>query len=215
MNPVKPIRWKVIVLFTIVVVVLILFLFVPLGIELNSYLKENHLLFYASGTSEKAFLNTTWKMSPKEIERANKSRLTKSTSIFLDLFAPSVVNKQRFTEFFQENIGLWGHSAKVNYFFFDNQLYEYYIWLENINPNSMHTTIFETLENRLGVGKEEEKKGTDFIHFFSWDTDKQHVEYWMGMSKGTESYYVGIRTSYKPFLAEIRKLIKEERKKYF
>jgi hypothetical protein len=190
-------------------------LLIPLGTELNSYLKKNHLLIYASGTSEKAFLNTTWKMSPNEIARANNTRLTQSTSLFVDLLAIDVANKKRFTEFFQENISLWGHSARVNYLFFDNQLLQYYISLQNINPNWTHTTIFETLESRFGGGKVEEKKGNDLIHFFSWDTDKQHVEYWMGRDKGTRSYYVGITASYKPFFSEIRKLIKEEQKKYF
>ena len=41
----------------------------------NKYLSANNLLFYSTGTNEKAFLDSTWEMSPREIERANNAIL--------------------------------------------------------------------------------------------------------------------------------------------
>jgi len=47
-----------------------------LTIAIVDYLQDEKLLFYATGTQHKAFLNSTWEMSEKEIERANDTYLT-------------------------------------------------------------------------------------------------------------------------------------------
>jgi len=94
--------------------VLIIIVAICFGI-VNKYLSGNHLLIYATGTNDKAFLNATWKMSPQEIERANKTSLSKSITWFLA--APQVTDNSRLKSFIQENLSLWGNNSKVEYFF--------------------------------------------------------------------------------------------------
>src|SRR5574341_1397190 len=79
------------------------------GVILNAYLSDNNLLIYATGTSDKAFLKATWKMSPREIERANNATL--SNSDMLILFTPEVTNQGRFKALVQKDVFLWGHLA--------------------------------------------------------------------------------------------------------
>ena len=48
----------------IVCVVVLLCGMAGVSLVLFYYLQANNLLFFATGTKEKAFLNTTWNMSP-------------------------------------------------------------------------------------------------------------------------------------------------------
>jgi hypothetical protein len=72
------------------------------GVLFVSYLKANNLLFFSTGTKEKAFLNTTWRMSPKEVERATGWPLLELlerdkhlSQLMHELFSPPVIDKNR------------------------------------------------------------------------------------------------------------------------
>jgi len=53
--------------YTITLVISILLL---IGIYLgNNYIREERLFFYSTGSDIKAFVNSTWEMSEKEIDR--------------------------------------------------------------------------------------------------------------------------------------------------
>ena len=80
------------------------------GVLFVSYLKANNLLFFSTGTKEKAFLNTTWRMSPKEVERATGwplfellERDKHLSQIEHELFSPPVMDKNRYQELKQSN----------------------------------------------------------------------------------------------------------------
>jgi len=88
----------------------------------NKYLSSNHLLMYATGTNDKAFLNATWKMSPQEIVRANKMPLSMYENIFL-FSDVDVADRSRVKAFTQKDVSLWGYTPQVVYMFFDNMLY--------------------------------------------------------------------------------------------
>jgi len=66
-------------LFSIAAIALLIFI-----IAINGYLKDEKLLFYATGTQYKVFLNSTWEMSEKEIERANDTHLTVRKEYVID-----------------------------------------------------------------------------------------------------------------------------------
>src|SRR5258708_18940777 len=100
------------------------------GVLLNAYLKTDNRFIYATGTRDKAFLKATWKMSPREVQRANQTTLVEESEAISRIFGPDVLDKSRLTEYIQSNISLWGWDAKVHYEFFDNMLYEYYIGLD-------------------------------------------------------------------------------------
>jgi hypothetical protein len=183
------------------------------GVIVNAYLSENNLFVYATGTSDKAFLKATWKMSPREIERANNASL--SNSDMLLVFIPDVTNLGRFKALVQKDVFLWGHLAQVEYAFFDNMLYEYYISLTAYDSEKSHKEILETLRAQFGEDKEVEKKRADIIHSFDWEAEKQTISYWMGKNEGKKSYYVGIRAKYKPFYKQIEEVARIEKKGYF
>jgi len=147
-------------------ITIILFLGV-LGIgiyKLNLYLKNENLLIYSTGTNEKAFLNSTWKMSPKEIERANKTNLSYSYSdndFLIKKFSgfPMILNMNRYSKYIQKDVLLWGESdIYVSYHFFDNMLFEYHINLENYSFEQIPSDIILTLRSKFGNEKKATKK---------------------------------------------------------
>ena len=182
-------------------------------VALNSYLSNRHLFLYATGTSDKAFLNATWKMSPQEIERANKAVL--SLSDLPILFTPEVIDQNRFKTLIQKDLFLWGHTSQVHYEFFDNMLYEYRVSLTAFDLEKPHKEILEMLRAQFGQEKEAEKRRVDIIYSFEWATEKQEISYWMGHNEDGKSYYVFVKARYKPFYAYIEAIAKNEKKSYF
>jgi len=162
-------------------ITIILFLGV-LGIgiyKLNLHLKNEYLLIYATGTNEKAFLNSTWKMSPKEIERANKTNLLhnlKSDHYILSLISildfPKILNGDRYSAWIQKNVLLWGETnVVVIYYFFDNMLLKYDIKLEDYYFEQIPSDIILTLRSTFG----NEKKATMKQHPGFADLDELKI----------------------------------------
>jgi hypothetical protein len=185
-------------------------------VAVNNYLSNKHFFVYATGTNDKAFLNTTWKMSPQEIERANKTTLSDAPQWHLDPFTtPEVTNKNRFKILTQKDVFLFGHTSEVEFTFFDNMLYEYEISLTAYDLEKPHKEILETLRKQFGEGKEEREKRSDIIYSSGWDTEKQTVSYWMGNNEGEKTFFVHVRAQYKPFFRQIEDVSKNEKKTYF
>jgi len=182
-------------------------------VAVNSYLSNKHLFLYATGTKDKAFLNATWKMSPQEIERANKTVL--STSDLPILITPEVVDQSRFKTMIQKDLLLWGHASQVHYEFFDNMPYEYRATLTAYDLEKPHKEILETLRTQFGKEKEVQKKRTDIVYSFEWATAKQDISYWMGHNEDGKSYYVFVKARYKPFYEHIEAIARSEKKSYF
>jgi len=159
----------------------------------------------------KAFLNATWKMTPQEIERANRASLSESENPYF--FPPEVKNQDRRERLVQKDVALWGHKADVDYLFFDNMLYEYCATFTTYNKEKSNKEILETLRGQFGNEKEEPKRGADMIYSFVWDTETQTVSYWMGIYEKT--CYVGVKAVYKPFHIEIEEIAKKEEKHTF
>jgi hypothetical protein len=183
---------------------------------LNRYLSNNNYLLYATATKEKAFLNAKWKMSPKEIERANKTFLVKPKYELLTEL-PEVTDQKRFSHLMQSGVSLWGHNAEIQYMFFDNMLYEYYIGLTAYSPEEPHKEILEGLRKQFGEGKQNIKDPHAFLPIpdFEWHTEKQHISYWITKKDKKDEYYLAISTTYKPFYEQIEEIAKTEKKKYF
>ncbi len=202
-------KFKVLGITTLVVLTVIS------GILVNAYLAKNYLFIYSTGTSDKAVLNTTWKMSQQEIERANKTTLSAPDIDLSGLGAPEVINQNRFRELVQKNVFLWGHISEIKYSFFDNKFYEYYISLTAYEQEHPYKEILETLRSQFGTGKEVEKKRADIIHSFEWDTEKQSISYWIMSNEDKKTYHVGMRAVYKPFYRQIEEIAHSEKKNVF
>lgn len=203
--------------------------------------KKNNGNTKSVATKEKAFLNSTWKMSPKEIERANKTYLkpiNKGIYVFHD-----IIDKDRFTVLEGKNISLWRRNAKIQYKFFDNKLYAYYIGIENYYLSKLPDEIVDSLRGRFGTEKEamlcntpcvliqlnrkEEDilmdiTGKDLIIpeydiidiSYKWNTESQSINLYYSNSE-EQRYNVAINVEYLPFINQIKKISKKEKEKYF
>jgi hypothetical protein len=182
---------------------------------LHTHLKNNNLWFYATGTKDKAFLDSTWKMSYKEVERANNTILGMYEDPFVALGEPAITNPKRFTEYIQYNLFLWGFPAEVHYTFFDNMLYEYYITLAVYDVEMPYKEILQTLQSQFGEGKVDDER-KDLVSWRDWEAKNQKVACWMGKVDGkANEYYVSVRSTYQPVLKLIEDTAKGEKKKYF
>jgi len=150
-------RKKYILILYFIIIILFLGVLGVLGIgidKLNLYLKNENLLIYATGTNEKAFLNATWKMSPKEIERANKTNLSNSNIIILmGVTVPETVNERVFSAYEQKEIYLYGQDSNVDYYFFDNKLFKYVVHIASYTFNELPSEIVISLRNKFGNEK--------------------------------------------------------------
>jgi len=112
-----------------------------------------------SGTKERAFINTTWEMSPKEVQRANNTNLIPPEWTLFNLpnqgkyVYPKVIRMERYKLLEQkERITLWGFETAVKYAFFDEKLFEYTVFLEGYNSSKMHKKITSALTEKYGTG---------------------------------------------------------------
>jgi hypothetical protein len=187
------------------------------AIFLNTYLSQTKRFPYSTGTTEKAFLNSTWKMSAQEIERANGMELGPPDHPEWEVIgAPSVLDKKRYNELVQKDISLWGYPAKVTYEFFDNKLSGYYLGVTVYDPDKTFQEIYGTLKQQFGEGKVDPKPSDNLIQSIDWDTNNQRVSLWITKKDEKENnYYVGMRSSHKQFAKEIENIIATEKKKYF
>lgn len=211
------------IFFLVVVILVIIFGF-------NHYLRVNNLVFYATGSKDKAFLDVTWRMSPKEIERVNKTPLT-STFYLFHLDQPSkykysnVVNGKRYRYLKQDgHITLWGFNTEVKYAFFDNKLFEYTIFLRGYDSEKMHKNISSALTKRFGSGVVEDSGR--YLHVMQWETESSRARYWLIEYETTTRvdtenktinppYLAGVKIRCKPLLEEIKQISLTEHKKIF
>ena len=187
------------------------------GAVVLAELKAENYLWWATGSSDKAFLDTTWGMSPNEVERATRTPLT-SADEFTEFFAQEVqlVNPTRIRVSEQKNVHkLWGHFTNVDFTFFDNMLCEYYIGLTVYNADTSIDEIRTSLVERFGEATQSKRNSEDTIESLEWDNDKQHTSFWAIRQDNGKSYHVGIRAKYLPIQEKISKTIGKEKKKYF
>lgn len=190
--------------FVLTVTAIIIVGIVIVGINLNDNLRENNLLIYSTGTKHKAFLNSTWEMSPREIERANSTKL--SSSKLPLLFGPELIAQNRFKELSHDNVSLWGSRVKIGYTFFDNMLYKYYVSLDVVDLDESQKEILATLRKMFGEGRKGKKVRKDTMYCFEWDTKKQSLSYWSGKLEKEYLYSITIKAVYKPLYDQIKKI---------
>jgi hypothetical protein len=160
---------------------------------LNKVLHDTYRFPYATGTRDKAFLNSTWEMSPNEIERANKTLLEYAPPDFFDFIGPSVTDKTRYKKMVQKNV---------------------------VTPDeSLRKEMKETLEGEFGAGKLDTEDKDSEVRLI-WDTGKQTIRFWVikgehMLGQDEKGYYFGVSASYKRLESQIDKTIKDEKKKYF
>lgn len=186
----------------------------------HDHLKSNNYWIYATGTNERAIIKATWRMSPREIERANNivlSYLSAEEMNFSRLFGPDLMDKTRLTERIQSDISLYGYPARIRYSFFDNKLYAYSATLSTTEEDKPAKEIIETFNSRYGAAKKT-SNGSDrgFIFHLEWQNERQEVMCWLNAKDPkTDTYNLGFSASFAPFVREIEGVATSEKKNYF
>ncbi len=206
-------------------------------IAINGYLKDEKLLFYATGTQYKAFLNSTWEMSEKEIERANDTYLRSEPARFdfsgfdtidgkinppgtyveynpfiLDLHLPKVLNMSRYKKRIQNDITIFGYNSRVRYYFFDDKLFEYTLIIHGLDADKFHKQIYSSISEKFGEGRVQENENFQ-IQSVSWENSDLKVDYWL--NDILNSFTGKVRFSYKPTINKIKQIKLNEEKNLF
>ncbi|MBI1803523.1 MAG: hypothetical protein HY033_12840 [Ignavibacteriae bacterium] len=197
---------------------------------LNGYLRQEKRWFYATGTSEKAFLNSTWEMSQQEVERANGKLLTNPQYDLSGLGKPETIDFERYKMKSMSDMRLWGIFCKVDYEFFDDKLFEYTIYFTDVhNREYLDSIITSNISKKYGSS--ESMQGSRHLIERHWNAEKVSIKYWLyeinsdhesesvpPPSPGSDlekSYSAGIRITYKPMIEQTKALVDEEQKKIF
>jgi hypothetical protein len=143
--------------------------------KLNSYLQEESLFMCAKGSDTKAFINSTWGMSIKEVERANGCKLNKDVSQIAFVFDnfEMLLGTGRIKSKESCKINIWGVNREVDYDFFDNQLFRVKIYDDILDKALIDSMVVASLEVKYGTIQRkniEEYSG-------KFETDEVEVEY--------------------------------------
>ena len=176
------------------------------------YIQQNKYFWFATGTRNKAILNTTWKMSPQEISRVNKTYLVKSDRLIL--FAPDVVDQKRIKKLVQKDVFLWGHRTEIVYVFFDEMLYEYYIGITLYDKDIYIDDIMKALKTKYGKPQDRNKHSDNCLYSFDFKSRNQLISTWL-IENDNKTFHAGIRANYLPFKNEVEHIIQEEKSNYF
>jgi hypothetical protein len=118
---------------------------------LNKHIKNENLLFYKTGSSKKAILNSTWNMSFKEVERVTEGKLKDGITLArVENGLKNLLNSKRFDTKTVESMNLWSYDAKVNYDFFDNRLFRVRLLGEIFNPKEFDNIVIKNLGQSYG-----------------------------------------------------------------
>jgi len=202
--------------------------------ESQNYEKSNKNTKSAA-TKDKAFLNSTWKMSPNEIQKATGLKLIEVNNKFLlDNDLPDIFDTSRFKRMkHSDPIELYGIDTHVTFYFFDNKLFQYNIYADDFHETSIYDIFYNNVQAKFGDAlKTEAKKFTININ---WKSNNQNVRYIFPRTGQTDfeiannmivdtknplssnmiEGFLDITFEYLPFIVEINKISKGEKEEYF
>ncbi len=200
------------------------------------FMWEEKYLFFATGSMEKAILNSTWLMSPKEVSRSNNARLKKEDidAWVQYLLYPRILNVNRYAEYAQKDIWLWGVESEIKYQFFDNKLFGFTLIM---NPpvvlrkgegnklikdygGGVLDHLVELFTKKHGVP--EENNQTDrksshnrLIEEYKWLTSHYRVEIYLIKNDETDTASLTARVTYLPYYREIERTAGTEQSNYY
>lgn len=164
---------------------------------LNIYLKNNNLLIHATGTNHKAFLNSTWKMSKNEVERANETKFNDSkTSVgeIIDCIfnkgLPENYNiKDNISSCYFGRVYFFGNLSDITYYFFENELYQYSLNTQVYGFSDVDY-ILKALKQKFGDQYSEDIQ-SEQTYYLEWETANENVTFSLNFPKNSlkEDYY--------------------------
>ena len=198
------------IVFTIIILLLIILTIL--------FLEDNKMLFYATGTKSKAFINSTWEMSPQEIERSNKIKLQPVKYDLLPISPlyeddyPAVFNSKRYKTLFNEDLKLWGFPARIEYAFFDNKLFEYTIIIKTYDHQKINNLIYSSISKKYKLI--EDPKKPNYIKSQFWKNNDIKIYYWLSQ-KEDKLYVAGLKFSYLPMFGKMKAISLKEQEEIF
>lgn len=176
----------------VIVVVLILLVFV------NFFLSRNKLFFYATGTKEQAFANTTWLMSENEVERAIEAKLQPTEPA--DIINPDAPMWHTYKIRWSSGTRAYGQRTIANYFFNEDKLFAVIVDLriprKDVPLHTLDSLVLFDLEQNYGRPSVAQVDSND--SFYSWSTRNQLIRY-AARKRDQVSAYVNI--IYEPYRA--------------
>jgi len=141
----------------------------------NYFLFEHRLLYFGTGSSEPALLNSTWLMSVKEIERANKTELQPVNLDYLkdpqDPFWRTVtVRTDRRTRIYRQ-------YATTHYFFLDGRLFAYILQLKDYRLRQLDSLVLSDPHNHFVPSSETKQTFDTTSSFYAWSTGNEKFTY--------------------------------------
>lgn len=210
-------RKKIIVSFSISLFVLLSIIMLGLGLN---YLKKERLLFFATGTHIKAFLNSTWEMSQKEIERKNNDTLRPLSKDLDDILeevavsqTPNLLNENRIKVQIGTDKIVYGYKTHVYYAFFDDKLFRLKITGQCYDFENIDSLFISKFKKIYGpVIKDSLNKSSRFLYSFNGDSITG--SYWHYNNKENECHF-SIELTYTPILQRISNISKQEENSLF
>lgn len=205
--------------FRIVLITGMVLVLAYIAIHLNHYFYDERLLFYATGTEHKAFFNATWKMSPREVERANSVNLRpvfpayNPFTLFVknpDYDMPEYVMDTLRMSKFEHSVRLWGMKCSVFYTFFDDKLYKYEVAFECTDTNDVLSVIIPALSGRFG-----EPVDSVNVLFRRWKNNDETVWIVCRSSDNGRCIVALVNVKFDKYLREVREEVAEEQESYF
>lgn len=194
-------------------------------------------MFYATGTNDKALLNSTWEMSANEVERANHTEfMVTSESLICSAisYLGGYETVQKRIECPEDEIYLFGTKADVMYMFFDNKLFRYELSIPVFGYPEV-SKILKHMETRFGAKYSEnvavntgneyaqnykrewhtKKEKANFNLYFPRDSKFEDNDYVFESNKAMDSARVFISVVYLPMMKKIEKAVEKEESSYF
>jgi 1,4-alpha-glucan branching enzyme len=191
----------------IIFVLAFIILFILIGVHyLNNYFKDNNIFLYATGSNDKAFLNSTWKMSKNEVERANETILEYGASDDIEIESVfSCINSKSRVEgnlkkntfsCYTDKVYLYRKVSDVRYYFFSNMLYEYNVTIPVYGYYDF-TIILNNLKESFGNQCTENfstNESSSDVQYYTcdWNTPKEKVSLSLTFPKNNfkqDTYY--------------------------
>lgn len=190
---------------------------------------------FSSATRHPAFLNSTWGMSPKEVQSKlglpiYSGVVDWSDVLLSDTLSKSIANHTQFSTFALDNseFSLWNYRTMVYFNFFDNRLYEYTVSLSSEDSTKLDSTIVSQLTSKYGPPRDAQRSEWHsssvrvkyaILHWGPWDRYRTDLPQKMKESKPNVfdqfDFQALVRVTYIPLEDEIKEAAKQEGRRIF
>ena len=122
-----------------------------------------------------AFRNTTWGMSPSEVEKAVATSLTPVTNS-RQFYRPSEDDKSVYVAYEQQGVSFLRREADVTYTFRDSHLLSYHVFISDADGDKLDADMRRYLTRTFGDKGSDQEEDTSLK--LVWQFKDRFVNYW-------------------------------------